>query len=64
MNVQFWNVYRKGRLIDSVPYSHDMDRAAVIRSLIEHDGYPQDITVRRHHFRTPAQPDNQENANG
>lgn len=47
MTMTFWNVYRKGKLIDSVPYTKDCDKEYVRRSLIDHDGYPSDIHVRR-----------------
>lgn len=42
-----WNVYQGGKLIDSVFYSADVTADDVRRSLINHDGYPSDITVRR-----------------
>ncbi len=42
-----WNVYRKGRLIDIVFFDADCDADYVRRSLIDHDGYPPDIVVRR-----------------
>lgn len=40
-----WNVYRKGRLIDTVWFDADCDEWYVLRALIQHDGYPPDITV-------------------
>jgi len=42
-----WNVYRKGRLIDTVFFDADCDADYVRSSLIEHDGYPADIVVRK-----------------
>ena len=47
-----WNVYRPRRydtdkLIDTVFYTKDCDAEYVRRSLINHDGYPVDIRVRR-----------------
>ena len=43
----FWNVYLNGKLIDSVPYIEDCDKEYVKRSLIDHDGYADDIEVRK-----------------
>lgn len=42
-----WNVYRKGRWIDTVWYLPSCDADYVRSSLINHDGYPWDIVVRR-----------------
>jgi len=43
-----WNVYRlSGRLIDTVFTVPDMTNEEVTRGLIDHDGYPADIIVRR-----------------
>jgi len=47
MNMIFWDVYHKGQCIDSVPYEKDCDLEYVRRSLIQHDGYPDNITVRK-----------------
>jgi hypothetical protein len=41
----FWNVYLKGELVDTVPYSSDCDAEYVTRSLVEHDGYDPSIMV-------------------
>ena len=42
----FWNVYLKGKLIDSVPYDENCDRDYVLKGLIDHDGYDPRITIR------------------
>ena len=42
-----WLVLRGGRLIDTVYFTPDCDAEYVRRALVEHDGYPADITVRR-----------------
>jgi hypothetical protein len=42
-----WNVYRKGRLFDTVWFDENCDEWYVLRALIDHDGYPADITVRQ-----------------
>lgn len=47
MKHQAWNVYLNGKLIDTVFFDADIERDAIIRSLIEHDGYDPGITVRR-----------------
>lgn len=47
--MKWWNVYRNGRLIDSVPYDDDCDKEYVKTGLINHDGYPADIEVRKAH---------------
>lgn len=41
-----WNVYRNGKLIDTVFFMLDCDAQYVLKSLIDHDGYPSDITIR------------------
>ena len=41
------NVYSGGKLIDSVFYVPSADADYVRRGLIDHDGYPSDIRVRR-----------------
>jgi hypothetical protein len=46
---QKWNVYSGGKLIDSVFYVPNADADYVRRGLINHDGYPSDIRVRRAH---------------
>ena len=40
-------VTRRGAEIDTVFFNAEMTSAEVQRSLIDHDGYPSDITVRR-----------------
>lgn len=47
MKMIYWNVYHNGFCIDSVPYEKDCDSDYVRRSLIQHDGYPDNITVRK-----------------
>jgi hypothetical protein len=42
-----WLVMRGSRHIDTVYFTPDCDAEYVRRSLIHHDGYPSDITVRR-----------------
>lgn len=42
-----WRVYLHGKHIDTVFYDADCDADYVRRGLIEHDGYPADIKVRR-----------------
>jgi hypothetical protein len=44
---QKWNVYSGGKLIDAVFYVPSMEADDVRRGLINHDGYPSDIRVRR-----------------
>lgn len=43
----FWNVYRNGKLIDSVNYDDNCTEWYVKDGLINHDGYPADIVVKR-----------------
>lgn len=43
----FWNVYLRGRIIDSVFFYKDCDASYVKSSLINHDGYNPSIIVRR-----------------
>lgn len=47
MRMIFWDVWHKGKCIDSVPYEKNCDAEYVRRSLVEHDGYPSGITVRK-----------------
>jgi hypothetical protein len=42
-----WKVYVSGVQIDTVWYSKDCDSEYVRTSLINHDGYPQNIVVRK-----------------
>ncbi len=48
-----WNVYgtkpgtNKRQFLDTVFYDDKCDAEYVRRGLIDHDGYPSDITVRR-----------------
>lgn len=47
---QAWNVYLRGKLIDTVFYDADCSADYVRRGLIGHDGYNPDIVVRRRNF--------------
>ena len=42
-----WDVYHNGKLIDTVWYSEYLSADYVRDSLINHDGYPSDIVIRR-----------------
>lgn len=42
-----WNVYLRGKLIDRVSYNVSCDADYVRQSLIDHDGYDFEITVRK-----------------
>ena len=42
-----WNVYLRGKRIDTVYYDPDFTAAEVRRGLIDHDGYDPAITVRK-----------------
>ena len=42
-----WNVYLRGRLIDTVFFDRDCDWDYVYRALVNHDGYNAGIVVRR-----------------
>jgi hypothetical protein len=44
---QAWNVYLRGRLIDTVFFDRTCDADYVRRALVGHDGYDPAITVRR-----------------
>lgn len=45
--MQAWNVYLKGRLINTVFYDKYCDRDYVKNSLVNHDGYSQKIYVEK-----------------
>jgi hypothetical protein len=47
MKHQAWNVYLRGRKIDTVFYDADITADDVRRSLINHDSYDARIIVRR-----------------
>jgi hypothetical protein len=48
MSHRAWTVYdRNGKEIDTVFWVRTADADEVKRSLVNHDGYPADITVRR-----------------
>lgn len=42
-----WNIYLRGKLIDTVFYDTSCDRDYVRHSLINHDGYDENIVVRK-----------------
>lgn len=42
-----WNVYLRRKLIDSVFYNKGFTASEVKESLINHDSYPSNITVRK-----------------
>jgi hypothetical protein len=42
----FWNVYHKGKLIDTVCFNDDCGKDYVRESLINHDNYPSDIIIK------------------
>ena len=43
----FWNVFLRGRIVDSVFFDKDCDANYVKHSLINHDGYNPSIIVRK-----------------
>ncbi|ADD65092.1 hypothetical protein PAK_P100096 [Pseudomonas phage PAK_P1] len=43
--MQAWNVYQNGQLIDTVFFDIMCAAEEVRKSLVNHDGYPSDITV-------------------
>lgn len=45
--MQAWNVYFRGKLIDTVFYDRDCTAWYVRHGLINHDGYHPNITVRK-----------------
>lgn len=45
--MQAWNVYLKGKKIDTVFYTIDCDADYVKSGLINHDGYNPNIKVRK-----------------
>jgi hypothetical protein len=42
-----WDVILNGKVVDTVWYTKDCDADYVRRSLVDHDGYNPNITVRR-----------------
>jgi len=42
-----WDVIRNGKIIDTVFYDSNCDLWYVRNGLINHDGYPVDIIVRK-----------------
>lgn len=47
LNETAWDVFLKGKKIDTVFYDSDVDGDRVKRGLINHDGYDSEITVRK-----------------
>ncbi len=43
----FWTVTLNGCYLDSVPFVESCDEWYVLNSLVNHDGYPSGIKVRR-----------------
>jgi hypothetical protein len=46
--VKVGSVYQS-KVVDTVFYTPDCDAEYVYRSLVQHDGYPSNIIVRRHY---------------
>ena len=42
-----WNVYHNGKWLDTVHFISSFLEDDVRKSLIDHDGYPADITVAK-----------------
>ncbi len=47
MKAKGWNVYLRGKLIDTVFFDEDVTAEEVKRSLVNHDGYDAGIEVRQ-----------------
>lgn len=45
MKIKAWNIYLRGKWIDTVFYDEDCDYDYVLRSLINHDGYSPSILI-------------------
>lgn len=45
--MQGWNVIRKNKVIETVFFDDNCDNKYVRSSLIDHDGFPSDIKVRK-----------------
>lgn len=43
-----WDIFNKGKLIDTVSYDNKIQADEVKKSLIDHDGYPPEIEVKIH----------------
>ena len=48
--MQAWNVYRNGKLVDTVFFQKGLDKDYVWDSLVNHDNYCDTITVRRNNL--------------
>ena len=46
-----FNVYKSRKIIETVYYAKSMTTDEVKRSLINHDGYDANITVRKQYFK-------------
>jgi len=46
MAMQGWDIIVNGRVVNTAFYDPDMDAETVRRSLIDHDGYDERITVK------------------
>jgi len=42
-----YNIYLKGKIIDTVFYTEQCDKQYIYNSLVNHDGYDQNIIVRK-----------------
>ena len=42
-----WDVYLNGKQIETVFFNDSCDKEYVLRSLIDHDGFPSDICIFR-----------------
>lgn len=48
MKMVWWNIYLYGKKIDELPYDQSYTTPKeVVCSLVNHDGYPPEITVRK-----------------
>ena len=55
MKMIFWRVLENGKEIDKVPYTEDCSADYVKRSLIDHDGYPDNIEVIKDNYSQPGE---------
>lgn len=52
--MQAWHVMQGKKIIDTVFYDSNIDARAVRKSLIEHDGYPDDIRIEKARYEVQA----------
>lgn len=45
--IMAWDVYLNGKQIETVFFNDSCDKEYVLRSLIDHDGFPSDICIFR-----------------